>query len=111
MTMALASENCEIVIVKRGIQGQLVFDNRVKKGWQIPAYPVSIIDPTGAGAAFSGGFLAGIAQTGDSLQAAMMGNISASLTVEGSGIFHILETQAGLAKARLASLKDGIREL
>ncbi|MFC2063784.1 carbohydrate kinase family protein [Chloroflexota bacterium] len=111
MVGAISNENCEVVVVKSGVKGQLVHDARSKKSWQVPAYPVKIIDPTGAGAAFCGGFLAGLAQSGDPLQASLMGNISASITLEGSGIFHILEAQPGLAQARLASLKEEVRQI
>ena len=111
MVEAISNENCELVVVKSGVKGQLIHDARTNKSWQVPAYPVKIIDPTGAGAAFCGGFLAGLAQSGDPLQASLMGNISASITLEGSGIFHILEVQPGLVQARLASLKEEVREI
>ena len=111
MAQAISNENCEIVVVKCGAQGQLVHDGRSHKSWQVPSYPVTINDPTGAGAAFCGGFLAGLSQSGDPLQASLMGSVSASITLEGSGVFHILQVQPGLAQARLASLKEEVREL
>ena len=49
----------------------------------IPAYPVTIVDPTGAGDAFCGGVLAGYRNTYDPLQAAMYGNISSAMIMEG----------------------------
>ena len=37
-----------------------------KENWiQIPTYPTEAVDPTGAGDAFCGGFLVGMAQTGE----------------------------------------------
>jgi ribokinase len=111
MAEAVAGEGCELVVVKCGAQGQLLYEAGSHKCSRIPAYAVEPIDPTGAGASFCGGFLAGLHLTYDPLQAVLRGNISASLTMEGSGAFHILESHPGLAQARLESLKDGVRVL
>jgi len=111
MAEAIAAEGCELVVIKRGSQGQLLYDGASHKCWQIPAYAVELFDPTGAGASFCGGFLAGYHNTYDPLQAVLHGNISASLNIEGSGVFRVLESHPGLAKARLDSLKDNVREL
>lgn len=111
MAQAIASQNCELVVVKCGSQGQILYDGASHKCWQIPAYPVELMDPTGAGASFCGGFLAGYHQTNDPLQAVLHGNISASLTIEGSGAFHTLGSHTGLAQARMNSLQDSVREL
>jgi ribokinase len=67
-------------------------------------------DPTGAGDSFCGGFLAGYKKTYDPLQAALYGNVSASLKVEGSGAFYPLDVLPGLAEARLHALKDLVRK-
>ena len=111
MAEAIAANNCQLVIVKCGSQGQILYDGASHKSWQVPAYPVKMMDPTGAGASFCGGFLAGLKLTNDPLQAVLHGNISASLTIEGSGVFHILESHYGLAKARLDSLQEHVREV
>ena len=111
MAEAIAANNCQLVIVKCGSQGQILYDGASHKSWQIPAYPVKMMDPTGAGASFCGGFLAGLKLTNDPLQAVLHGNISASLAIEGSGVFHILESHYGLAKARLDSLQEHVREV
>jgi ribokinase len=111
MAQAIAAQNCEFVVVKCGSQGQLLYDAAAHKSWQIPAYPVKLMDPTGAGASFCGGFLAGLKLTDDPLQAVLHGNVSASLTMEGSGAFHILDSHLGLAQARLDSLRENIREI
>lgn len=111
MAQAIADHNCQLVVVKCGSQGQILYDGSSHKCWQIPAYPVRMMDPTGAGASFCGGFLAGLKLSDDPVQAVLHGNISASLTIEGSGAFHILESHIGLAKARLNSLQENIREM
>jgi sugar/nucleoside kinase (ribokinase family) len=70
-----------------------------------------VLDPTGAGDSYCGGFLAGYKETYDPLQAALYGSISASLTTEGSGVFYALDALPGLARGRLEALKEGIRKV
>ncbi len=111
MMETIADYGCEIVVVKRGERGQFLFDRATRIRWEIPAYPARLVDPTGAGDSFCGGFLAGYRQTYDPVQAALYGSISASLTIEGSGIFYALDGLPGLAQARLDALKDGIRKV
>jgi hypothetical protein len=111
MMEAIADFGCEFVIVKRGERGQYLFDRATRAKWEIPAYPARVVDITGAGDAYCGGFLAGYRQTYDPVQAGLFGSISASLTVEGSGVFYALDSLPGLAQARLIALKDGIRKI
>jgi sugar/nucleoside kinase (ribokinase family) len=111
MVETVAACGCELVVVKRGGRGQMLYDAAAHRRWEIPAYPARLADPTGAGDSFCGGFLAGYQQTYDPLQAALHGNISASLTIEGSGVFHVLETLPGLARARLETLTSMVRKV
>lgn len=100
-----------IVIIKRGEQGQYVYDAERDRRWEIPAYPARVHNPTGAGDAFCGGFMAGYRRTYDPLQAALYGSVSASLVVEGDEPFYALDTMPGLPKARLMYLQDAVRAL
>ena len=111
MAEALGACGCELIVIKCGGSGQLLYDVAGKRRWEIPAYPARPADPTGAGDAFCGGFLAGYQQTYDPLQAVLHGNVSASLKVEGSGAFYPLEVLPGLAQARLEALGEYIREI
>ena len=111
MMAAVGSYGCEIVVVKRGAGGQAVLDVRSGRKWEIPAYPARPADPTGAGDAFAGGFLAGFKRTYDPLQAALHANVAASLKVEGTGAFYALSVLEGLAEARLAGLQDLVGEV
>ncbi len=65
---------------------------------------------TGAGDAFCGGFLAGYRATYDGLQAALTGNISAAMMLEGNHPFYPLDALPGLAKARLEALRETVRK-
>jgi sugar/nucleoside kinase (ribokinase family) len=111
MAETLASFGAEIVVIKRGARGQYVYERANGKKWEVPAYPGRMIDPTGAGDAFCGGFLAGFIRDFDPLQAALHGNISASLSLEGSGPFYPLDAMPGLAEARRQSLADIVRQV
>jgi len=111
MVEALAAFGCEFIVVKCGGRGQMLYDAASKKRWEIPAYPARLADPTGMGDSFCGGFIAGLHQDYDPLHAVLCGNISASLTIEGSGAFHALEVLPGLAQARLDSLARTVRQV
>jgi sugar/nucleoside kinase (ribokinase family) len=111
MVEATAIYGCEFIIVKCGGQGQLLYNVPAKRRWEIPAYPARLADPTGAGDAFCGGFLAGYQKTYDPLEACLRGNVSASLKVEGSGPFYGQSVLPGLAEARLTALRELVRDV
>lgn len=111
MVEGLASYGCEMIVLTRGERGQLVYDGSTHSRYEVPAYPVKVIDPTGAGDAFCGGFLAGYRRTFDPLQATLYGNISASLVIEGHGVFYALDALPELAQARLDALRGSARKV
>jgi len=111
MLSALASYGVEFLVVKRGEGGQLLYDAVSRARWEIPAYPARLVDPSGAGDAFCGGFLAGYRRTYDPVQAVLYGNISASLVIEGIGPFYALDALPGLAEARLEALRQSVRKV
>lgn len=95
------------VVLKRGADGSLI---HVASGERIaiPSWPADIVDLTGAGDAYCGGFLAGMALTGDPRRAARYGTVSASFAIEGVGISRLMTTSADEATARLADFdRDG----
>ncbi|MEW6241231.1 MAG: carbohydrate kinase family protein [Chloroflexota bacterium] len=111
MCAALGEFGCEYIVVKCGARGQLLYDAVSKRRWEIPAHPSRLADPTGAGDAFCGGFLAGYLKSYDPLEGVIHGNVSASLKVEGIGPFHPLEVMPGLAEARLQIVREYVREV
>ncbi|MEZ4267956.1 MAG: PfkB family carbohydrate kinase [Myxococcota bacterium] len=80
----------ELVIIKRGEHGALVFNG--DDIFYVPAYPLEqVIDPTGAGDTFAGGFMGYLAETGDFTpenvrRAAVVGSLMASFCVEGFSV-------------------------
>lgn len=111
MAERISDHGPRMIVIKRGAQGQYVYDAHAKKRYEIPAYPARLTDPTGVGDAFCGGFLAGYQRTNDPKEAAMYGNVSASLKIEGIGPFATLDAMPGLAEARLHALREMAREV
>ena len=74
----------KIVIVTLGAKGAVLSENR--KLHQIPAFSSRVlVDPTGAGDAFMGGFLTEYLNNKDAYWCACVGSASASLVVESIG--------------------------
>jgi len=111
MAEALSSYGCEIIVIKCGERGQLVFDAATRSRWEVPPYPARVANPIGAGDAFCGGFLAGYRRTYDPLEATLYGNIAASLAIEGNLATYALDALPGLQIARLESLRQSIRKI
>lgn len=77
-------EQFETVIITRGKQGAHIYDHG--KPIAIPAFPVSEIkDPTGAGDAFRGGFIRGLAAGWPLELCGMVGSLCASYALEHIG--------------------------
>ena len=97
------------VVLKAGKEGALVYQREGERLVHVPAYPARVVDVTGAGDAFCGGFAVGLAQTGDPVQAACMGAVSASFVVEGFGALHALEASTPQAiQERLAWVQERV---
>ena len=75
-----------VVVIKRGEHGVSVFDRM--GAFTAPAYPLeNVVDPTGAGDSFAGGFMSALAATGDISnaglrRAAIVGSVMGSFAVE-----------------------------
>jgi len=97
----------KMVLIKKGEHGVLFYGGNMKAC--LPAYPASrVIDPTGAGDTFAGGFMGYLAGKGRFSLAAIKkalacGTIAASFNIEGFG----LEKTAVLT---LKDFKDRLRE-
>jgi sugar/nucleoside kinase (ribokinase family) len=99
------------VVLKLGAQGQYVYEPASGRKWHVPAYPVRVVDVTGAGDAYCGAFLVGLGQTGDPLEAALRGCVTASLVIEGPGALYALDQPRPILSERLAELRPMIRSM
>lgn len=108
---ALGAMGVQWVVMKLGARGQWLYDAVKRARWQVPAYPATVRDVTGAGDAFCGGFLAGLCQTDDPLEAVLYGNVAASLTVEGTGALYAIHSSRVLVRARLEALRRQVKQV
>ena len=111
MAAALAGYGCDLIVIKCGARGQLLYDAATRVRWEVPPYPARVVNPIGAGDAFCGGFLAGYRRTFDPLEAMLYCNISASLVIEGHDFAYAMDTLPGLAEARLDALRQNARKV
>jgi len=111
MAEAFGEMGVRFVIIKCGPRGALLWHREAKARWQIPAYPSTVRDVTGAGDAFCGGFLAGLLETENPLEASLWGSAAASLVVEGSGALYALDAAPGILHARRDSLRTAARQV
>jgi len=100
----------KLVIVKKGEHGCFLFSDSFH--YALPAYPTeNVVDPTGAGDSFAGGFM-GYLATFDSRSPANMkravayGTVLASLTVEGFGVDRLASTDRATVERRYHELQQ-----
>jgi sugar/nucleoside kinase (ribokinase family) len=100
----------ERVVIKQGEHGALLVDKEAT--FKVPAYPLQeVFDPTGAGDAFAGGFMAYLASKKDlstaSLRRAMVhGAAMGSFAVEAFGIQGFDHVTPADVRARVRAFKD-----
>jgi sugar/nucleoside kinase (ribokinase family) len=75
-----------LVAVRHGQHGSYVWDRQHDQIWHIPAVPVKVVDPTGAGNSYGGGLAAGWAASGEARTAGCYGAVSAKFLVERAGL-------------------------
>ncbi|KAF1842052.1 Ribokinase-like protein [Cucurbitaria berberidis CBS 394.84] len=78
-----------IVIIRAGEHGSLATQNAAKKVWLPPYYQdgaTKVVDPTGAGNTFLGGFIEGWKRSQDIAEASAFGNVAASFALEQIGL-------------------------
>jgi sugar/nucleoside kinase (ribokinase family) len=102
----LADAGAEVIILRLAEEGSIVYHGETGERWHIPAVETAVVDPTGAGNAYCGAFLAGWVTTGDLRTAGLYGAVAASFLVEQVGL---PRPRAGLreeARRRLAALRE-----
>jgi sugar/nucleoside kinase (ribokinase family) len=110
--IAVSKLGPKLVIVKKGEHGALMYNNG--QIFLLPAYPTQkVIDPTGAGDSFAGGFmgyLAGVDRTDFNAlaQALIYGTIVASFTVESFSLGSLIDINREQIDGRRAKFMDMI---
>lgn len=84
---AMLDDGARIVALRMGDAGSVVAMRGSSDLIAIPAVPVpAIVDQTGAGNTYCGGFLVGWLETGDLAKAAIYGTVAASFSLETLGV-------------------------
>lgn len=89
------------VLIKMGPDGAIVWSRSDSSVTHVSAVTATVVDVTGAGDAFCGGFAAGLALGLQPVEAARRGAISAAFAVEGFSSLRLMEITPEVAAARL----------
>jgi sugar/nucleoside kinase (ribokinase family) len=104
-----ARAGAQVVPLRRGAEGSLVLDGKTGRIAHIPAYPLDVADPIGAGNAYCGGFLAGWLHTGDAVTAGLYGSVAASFILETGGLPMFEPGMRGKAHERVQQLRPQVK--
>jgi sugar/nucleoside kinase (ribokinase family) len=95
----------KVIAVKRGADGVIIHSAGDSDYMSLPAIASEVVDATGAGDSFCGGFLVGYAETGSALEGALRGSVSASFCVAGLGPSTLVDPDTSEAHSRVAALR------
>ena len=88
----------QIVVIKEGEGGCVVVEDGMPRRVQSPS-DIRVVDTSGAGDAFNGGFLHGLLRGLATLEAAELGAITAALKIQGRGAVRSLPGREAVAAA------------
>jgi sugar/nucleoside kinase (ribokinase family) len=109
----ISSLGPKVVVIKRGDAGALLFQG--DDVFAAPAFPLdNVLDPTGAGDSFAGGFMGYLARTADTSPAGVRsalvaGTVLASFCVEDFSLDRFRTLDAPSVHARIGAFADLVR--
>jgi cytidine kinase len=107
----LSELDARVVAVKHGVSGSTVIDFPQRRAWRVPAVAdVRVEDPTGAGDAYNGGFLAAAAGAASLLSAACWGSVAASFAIGYVGATSPTEHDRAESRRRFRELRARVVE-
>lgn len=95
-----------MIAIKCGADGVFAHVKGAREYLRVPAIEVSVADATGAGDAFCGGILAGLADRQDCIESLLYGVVSASFCIESTGFAGLASATRGKANERLEILRS-----
>ncbi len=108
--MAMTRLGPRTIVIKRGEYGCILFH---EGSWFcVPAFPEpNVVDPTGAGDSFAGGFMGSLARSGSAdylslKRAAVMGSVMASYNITSFGPWRLAELQPDDIARRFTDFRD-----
>jgi sugar/nucleoside kinase (ribokinase family) len=94
-----------VVAIRHAEHGSYVWSREDGRGWHIPAVPVQVADPTGAGNSYGGGLCAGWMDTHDAARSGAIAAVSASFMLEHVGMPAAPEGYRRAARQRLSAIE------
>lgn len=103
---AMAEAGGKTLCLRMGEDGAIVYDAVMNIGYSAPACAMNVVDPTGCGNSFCGGFLAALLETNDIKNGLVIGSAAASIMLEHVGVpMGPLDSYRDEARARAAALR------
>lgn len=99
------------VAVRNSQHGSYAWDCEHDQIWHIPIVPVNVVDPTGAGNSYGGGWCVGWTETRDARIAGCYGGVSASFMVERVGLPRMTPDLRQEAENRLAQALENVKQM
>jgi sugar/nucleoside kinase (ribokinase family) len=97
----MAQKGPKLVLLKMGGKGLWLYDRKTERLRHFPAFPTHVVDPTGAGDAFCGAFVAHYSASGNPSEAAIFAVAASSVLVESFGAIPSLAISPAKMKQRL----------
>jgi sugar/nucleoside kinase (ribokinase family) len=95
----------KLMIVRDGENGSFIYTSTNLGGTKIPVVPVQVLETSGAGDAYCGGFIAEYIQSRDEIESALKGAVSASFMLEQWGRLDYVDAYTK-AYERLQNIRD-----
>ena len=106
MAAKLIDAGAPLVAIRMGARGSLL-RNAAGETWRVPAVPPrALVDVTGAGNAYCGGFTVSLARGLDAREAALRAAVSASFALEQFGVPRFQSIASAEVERRLAWARD-----
>jgi fructoselysine-6-P-deglycase FrlB-like protein/sugar/nucleoside kinase (ribokinase family) len=100
-----------VIVIKMGAEGVLIWDKSQGALNKVGVAKGQVVDVTGAGDAFCGGFTAALSLGCNPLESAQRGAISASYAVAGFGSLQLVRVDPSEAQARLLTAPPAVHRL
>ena len=108
----MLADGARVAALRMGERGSLLAAQGQSQAWHIPPLPVdAIVDQTGAGNAYCGGFIVGWARRQNLIQAGCYAAAAASFTLETVGIADIPPQRDIEWHKRLQDAREGVKTL
>jgi cytidine kinase len=107
----LSDFGARLVAVKHGATGSTVIDFPRRRAWRVPAAAnVRVEDPTGAGDAYNGGFLAAVSGGSSIPSAACWGSVASSFLIEYVGASAPAQLDRAESRRRFREIRSRVVE-